>query len=143
MTLFDNSDNSLLGTLGNGANNYLLDTPRHLSGLLEVNTNGRNGRRAFNTSLFPEEILGELGDAKRRSFYGPGIENFDISLQKGFHLSDSKTLDFRLETFNAFNHTQFYGPAAVDGQVEDTANFGKIVSAAASRLIQLAVKYSF
>ena len=32
VTLFDNSDNSLLGTLGNGANNYLLDTPRNLPG---------------------------------------------------------------------------------------------------------------
>jgi hypothetical protein len=32
VTLFDNSDNSLLGTLGNGANNYLLDTPRYTPG---------------------------------------------------------------------------------------------------------------
>src|ERR1017187_10066161 len=42
VTLFDNSDNSLLGTLGNGANNYLLDTPQHLPGPLTINTNGRN-----------------------------------------------------------------------------------------------------
>jgi hypothetical protein len=27
VTLYDDSDNSLLGTLGNGINNYLLDTP--------------------------------------------------------------------------------------------------------------------
>jgi len=29
VTLFDDSDNSLLGTLGNGVNNYLLDTPNY------------------------------------------------------------------------------------------------------------------
>ena len=143
VTLFDNSDNSLLGTLGNGANNYLLDTPQYLSGNLKINTNGRNGRPAFNTALFPEENLGQLGNAKRRVFYGPGINNFDMALQKGLRFAESKSIDLRLESFNTFNHTQFYGPAAVDGQVEDTQNFGKIVSAAAPRLVQLAAKFSF
>jgi hypothetical protein len=143
VTLFDNSDNSLLGTLGNGANNYLLDTPQYLPGPLKINTNGRNGRNAFNTALFREENLGELGNAKRRIFYGPGISNFDMTLQKGLRLADARFFEFRLEAFNAFNHTQFYGPASVDGQIEDTNNFGKIVSAAAPRLIQLAAKFSF
>ena len=45
VTLFDNSDRSLLGTLGNGVNNQLLDTPQLLSGPLEMNTNPRNGSR--------------------------------------------------------------------------------------------------
>jgi hypothetical protein len=143
VTLFDNSDNSLLGTLGNGANNYLLDTPQYLPGALNINTNGRNGRPAFNTALFPEENLGQLGNAKRRIFYGPGINNFDMALQKSLRFEESKSLDLRLESFNTFNHAQFYGPASVDGQVEDTQNFGKIVSAAAPRLVQLAAKFSF
>jgi hypothetical protein len=143
VTLFDNSDNSLLGTLGNGANNYLLDTPQYLPGVLKINTNGRNGRPAFNTALFPEENLGQLGNAKRRIFYGPGINNFDMALQKSLRFAESKSLDLRLESFNTFNHTQFYGPASVDGQVEDTQNFGKIVSAAPPRLVQLAAKFSF
>ena len=143
VTLFDNSDNSLLGTLGNGANNYLLDTPQYLPGPLKINTNGRTGRTAFNTALFPEENLGQLGNAKRRIFYGPGINNFDMALQKNLRFAEAKSLEFRLESFNTFNHTQFYGPASVDGQVEDTQNFGKIVSAASPRLVQLAAKFSF
>ncbi|MDW5264682.1 MULTISPECIES: carboxypeptidase regulatory-like domain-containing protein [Acidobacteriaceae] len=142
VTLFDNSDNSLLGTLGNGANNYLLDTPQHLPGTLKINTNGRNGRPAFNAALFPEENLGQLGNAKRRIFYGPGIENFDMTLQKGLRLADTKSLEFRAEAFNVFNHAQFYGPASVDGQREDPS-FGQIESAATPRLIQLAAKFSF
>jgi hypothetical protein len=142
VTLYDNSDNSLLGTLGNGVNNYLLDTPQYLPGPLKINTNGRNGRPAFNTALFPEENMGQLGNAKRRNFYGPGINNFDLTLQKLLRLSEAKSLEFRLEGFNAFNHAQFYGPASVAGQVEDP-NFGQIVSAAAPRLVQLAAKFSF
>ena len=143
VTLYDNSDNSLLGTLGNGANNYLLDTPQHLSGPLKINTNGRNGRPAFNTSLFPEEKIGQLGNAKRRVFYGPGINNFDLTLQKDVHLTEARSLEFRAEAFNAFNHSQFYGPASVDGQVDDTENFGHIVSAATPRLVQLVAKFNF
>jgi len=142
ITLFDNSDNSLLGTLGNGANNYLLDTPRQLPGSLQINTNGRNGRSAFNTALFPEELTGQLGNAKRRGFYGPGIENFDLTLQKNLRLTEAKALEFRVEAFNAFNHAQFYGPASVDGQEED-AHFGDIDGAATPRLVQIAAKFAF
>jgi hypothetical protein len=142
VTLFDNTDNSLLGTLGNGANNYLLDTPQYLPGALQINRNGRNGRPAFNTSLFPEETLGQLGNARRRNFYGPGIENFDMTLQKNLRLTEARSLEFRGEAFNAFNHAQFYGPASVDGQREDPS-FGQIESAAAPRLMQLAAKFIF
>jgi len=143
VTLYDNSDNSLLGTLGNGANNYLLDTPQHLTGPLRLNTNGRNGRAAFNTALFPEETLGQLGNAKRRVFHGPGTDNLDLALRKAIRLTDGRSLHFGLEAFNAFNHAQFDGPASVNGQAEDTGNFGKIVSVASPRLIQLTANFSF
>jgi len=47
VTLYDDSDSSLLATLGNGVNNSLLDTPEFTPGPLEINTNPRNGRPAF------------------------------------------------------------------------------------------------
>jgi len=142
VTLYDNSDNSLLGTLGNGANNYLLDTPRFTPGPLQLNHNGRNGSPAFNTALFSEETRGVLGNAKRRIFHGPGIENLDATLEKHVVLPHGSELTARVEAFNALNHAQFYGPASVDGQIEDR-NFGQIVSAAAPRLLQLVVKINF
>jgi hypothetical protein len=142
VTLYDNSDNSLVGTLGNGANNYLLDTPQYRQGSFKINTNGRNGRPAFDTSLFTEETLGQLGNAKRRIFYGPGINNFDLTIRKDVRLAEARSLELRVEVFNAFNHAQFYGPASVDGQIENPT-FGAIVSAAAPRLMQLAAKFSF
>jgi hypothetical protein len=123
-------------------NNYLLDTPQYLPGPLNIHTNGRNGKPAFNTSLFPEENLGQLGNARRRVFYGPGINNFDLTFQKNVRLTESKSMQFRAEAFNAFNHAQFYGPASVDGHIEDP-NFGRTVSAAAPRLVQLAAKFTF
>jgi len=142
VTLADDSDRSLLGTLGNGVNNQLLDTPQVTSGPLQINTNPRNGQPAFNTSLFAPETLGQLGNAARRIFHGPGIENFDMQISKTVRLGESRTFDIRVEAFNVFNHAQFYGAAAVDGEINDP-NFGKVVSAAAPRLIQAALKFHF
>lgn len=82
------------------------------------------------------------GNAKRRIICGPGINNFDRTLQKSVALTGAKSLESRMEAFNAFNHAQFYGPASVDGQVEDP-NFGQIVSDQAPHLLQLVAKFSF
>jgi hypothetical protein len=144
VTLLDDSDNSLLGTLGNGVNNYLLDTPQYHGAPLNLNTNPRNGRPEFNKTpaAFTTEALGQLGNVPRRFFYGPGINNLDMTLTKVLKVTESKSFEFRLEAFNAFNHAQFYGPAAVDGEVNDP-HFGEVVSAAAPRLVQIAVKFSF
>jgi hypothetical protein len=142
VTLFDDSDRSLLGTLGNGVNNQLLDTPEYLGGPLNINTNPRNGKPEFNPSAFSLEALGQLGNAARRSFHGPGIENFDMQISKTVRITETKSFDIRVEAFNVFNHAQFYGPSSVDGEVNDS-NFGSVVSAAAPRLVQLAVKFHF
>jgi hypothetical protein len=142
VTLADDSDRSLLGTFGNGVNNELLDTPRMMPGPIEINTNPRDGRPEFNTSLFAPETLGQLGDAARRFFHGPGIDNFDIEISKTIPITESKSFDMRVEAFNVFNHAQFYGPSAVDGEMNDPT-FGSVVSAAAPRLLQLAVKVHF
>jgi hypothetical protein len=144
VTLLDDSDNSLLGTLGNGVNNYLLDTPEYHGAPLDINTNPRNGRPEFNNTpaAFTTETLGQLGNVPRRFFYGPGISNFDLALTKILKVTESKTFEFRLEAFNAFNHAQFYGAAAVDGEVNDP-HFGEVVSAASPRLVQLAAKFIF
>jgi hypothetical protein len=145
VTLLDDSDNSLLGTLGNGINNYLLDTPEYHGAPLDINTNPRNGRPEFNHSpaAFTTETPGQLGNVPRRFFYGPGINNFDMTLSKLLQITESKSFEFRVEAFNVFNHAQFYGAAAVDGEVNNDPHFGQVVSAAAPRLVQIAVKFAF
>ena len=142
ITLFNNNDTSLLGTIPNGINNDGVDTPDVTSGPLDLNLNPRNGRPAFNTALFSLPALGQIGTAARRFFYGPGIENLDVALLKNIHLSESRSLQFRVEGFNIFNHAQFYGPAAVNGNIS-SPNFGQVVSAASPRLLQLAAKLYF
>lgn len=142
VTLYNNNDTSLLGSIPNGINNNGVDTPNFVPGDLQINTNPRNGKAEFNTSLFGLPELGQRGTASRRFFGGPGIDNLDLALLKDVRLKESKSLQFRFEAFNAFNHAQFYGPAAVNGNISSPL-FGHVVSAAAPRIIQLGAKFSF
>ena len=142
VTLAVHGDNSLQGSTPNGVNNHSLDLPDYTPGDLKLNRDPRNGQEYFNTSLYTENALGTPGSASRRSFYGPGAVNFDLALLRAFRVSETKTLQFRLETFNTFNHAQFFGPAAVNGDF-GTGTFGQVVKAAPPRLMQLALKFTF
>jgi Carboxypeptidase regulatory-like domain len=142
VTLYNNDDTSLIGSMPNGINNNGVDTPSYTSGNLRVNHDPRNGKPAFNTGLIAIPAMGGMGTARRRFFYGPGMENFDISLEKRVSLGESRSLLFRAEAFNVFNRAQFFGPDAVQGN-PDSANFGKIINAGAPRQMQLVAKFSF
>ena len=142
VTLKSNGDNSLMGSIPNGVNNFSLDLPDYGGLPLSLNGNPRNGLPYFNTAAFTENALGTPGNASRRSFYGPGMFNFDLALEKSFQFSESKALQFRVETFNTFNHTQFFGAAAVNGNINSPL-FGQVVKAAPPRLMQAAVKFTF
>ncbi|HTW59206.1 MAG TPA: carboxypeptidase regulatory-like domain-containing protein [Terriglobales bacterium] len=142
VTLLNYGDNSLLGAEPNGINNYGVDEPQYTPGPLKLNSNPRNGRAYFNTSLFSLQPLGTPGDARRRFFYGPGLDNYDMALIKAVPMNESRSLQFRLEGFNVFNHAQFFGSASVNGNI-NSPTFGEVVSAASPRLMQAAVKLIF
>ncbi|MEO8098225.1 MAG: carboxypeptidase regulatory-like domain-containing protein [Acidobacteriota bacterium] len=142
VTLHADVDNSLQGSVPNGVNNHSLDLPDMAMGALNLNQNPRNGLEYFNTGLFTENALGTPGSASRRSFYGPGAFNSDLALLRVFRISETKALQFRLETFNTFNHTQFFGPAAVNGDFS-SVTFGQVVQASPPRRSQVALKFTF
>jgi hypothetical protein len=142
VTMATEGDNSLQGSQPNGVNLKSLDLPDVTLGSLNLNSNPRNGLPYFNTMRFGPSALGTPGNASRRFFYGPGMSNFDLALLRNFRLSESKTLQFRLETFNTLNHTQFFGPAAINGD-SDSALFGRAVKTAPPRLMQVALKFTF
>jgi hypothetical protein len=70
------------------------------------------------------------------------MNNFDLGLLKNLRLTEGKSLQFRIEAFNTFNHAQFFGPQSVDGNINSTS-FGQVVSAAPPRLVQIAAKFLF
>jgi hypothetical protein len=136
--IWENDDNSMLGTSGVGQGNDI-DEPNRAPGSLNFQ-NPRSGQPHFNTSLFSVEKVGQLGNSSRRFFGGPGWNNFDLSLTKDVRLTESKSLQFRAEFFNAWNHAQFGSP---QGQISNNPTFGVITGANSPRIGQVAMKFFF
>jgi hypothetical protein len=142
----EQDDRSLLGTNSTGPTGSGVDEPNFTPGPLKI-SNPRNENLAatplqnpyFNTSLFTQEPLGQLGTANRRFFHGPGINNWDMGLFKDLKLTESKSLEFRAEFFSVFNHAQFTNPS---GNFIDSA-FGFVTNAGGERIGQLAIKFLF
>jgi hypothetical protein len=143
VTMINNRDNSLIGTNPNGVNNSSIDEPDWNGSALKLNRNPRTRSNGyFDAGAFNMNAPGTPGTAKRRFFHGPGADNYDMALAKSLNLTESKSLLIRVEAFNVFNHAQFNGPSAVDGNIGSTT-FGNVIGAAASRVLQGAVKFNF
>jgi hypothetical protein len=80
-----------------------------------------------------------FGNSGRNILRGPGRNNFDLSVGRTFKIAEAKTIEFRSEFFNAFNHAQFFNP---DHNGFDT-NFGQITQARDPRILQFALKFYF
>ena len=96
----------------------------------------RTVTRWFNTAAFAQPAAGALGNLGRNTERGPGVNNLDLALFKNFNLGMGARLQFRLESFNVFNHTQFAG---VSTNIAAT-NFGVVTSARPARINQLGVQ---
>jgi hypothetical protein len=142
VTLLNNNDTSLLGSIPNGINNNGVDTPAWTGSSISLNRNPRGGAPVFDASQFSLPNLGTQGNARRRFFSGPGIVNCDATLSRSLLVKDNRALEFRAEAFNLFNHAQFFGPAAVQGNLS-SSSFGQAISAMPPRLAQLALRYRF
>jgi hypothetical protein len=79
------------------------------------------------------------GNAARDAIILPGLFNWNISLFKNFSFTEKVKFQFRLETFNTFNHTEFN---AIDNGFND-GNFGQVTGAYDPRTLQLGGKLSF
>ena len=137
--LSETDDNSLSGT-------FLapVDVPSYADNgsKLYVDRNPRHGNPYFNPNYFVQEPLGQIGNAMRRFFVGPGLNNSNLALLKDTKISETKEVQFRAETFNVFNHAQFNNPS---GNFNNTGQggFGYVTSARDPRIMQVALKFLF
>jgi len=93
----------------------------------------------FNRAAFRQPAAGALGNLGRNTLRGPGVNNLDLALFKNFSVTRGVRLQFRLESFNVFNHTQFN---AVSTNLT-AANFGVVTGARPARINQLGLKVLF
>jgi len=102
-------------------------------------SNLRSADRYFDTSAFTPAAFGTFGNCGRNNVIGPGTTNFDLAAMKLIKFTESRSLEFRAETFNLFNTVNFDLP----NRFAFTPNFGKVFSAGPARQIQFAIKFMF
>ena len=109
----------------------------------------------FDTSVFSQpacltgpDCYGTLGHNLVR---GPGRDDWNLSLNKNFVLSESRgsRIEFRAESFNTWNHTQFEGDYNNGGinanycAAGPNCSFGVVSKAFDPRVFQLGLKLIF
>jgi len=70
-------------------------------------------REWYNTHMFTLPAFGTLGDAPRGALRGPGLADWDLSINKDTAvpwLGKKGIAEFRAEFFNIVNHTNFNFP---------------------------------
>jgi hypothetical protein len=94
----------------------------------------------FNLLAFTTPPAGEFGDAGRDTIPGPFQIGLNTSLNRAFRFGESRRqLQFRLSATNALNHvyiTSF-------GTTVNSATYGLPTAAAATRTVQLLLRFSF
>ena len=93
----------------------------------------------FDTSVFSLPALYTFGNAPRNALIEPGLQEFDLSLQKEIPITEAAKLQFRAEAYNLLNRANFNLP----NRIAFTPNFGSISSAQDSRQLQFALKLIF
>jgi hypothetical protein len=104
----------------------------------------------FNPAAFASPAPGSFGNFRRNSIYGPGIDNWNMSLFKNFIFTENMRIQLRFEAYNIFNHTQW---ANVNNGLSSPVNgtsfaatpgaSGQITSARDPRQLQLGGKFYF
>ena len=110
-------------------------------------TTGNGVPYLINTSCFTRPGIGNIGNMRRNSVRLPGLVVTDLAVFKNFQMTEKTTLQFRWETYNLFNHTNFKD---IDGNMrfnadgsQTNSNFGAPISAAPPRIMQGSLRFSF
>ncbi|HXU22283.1 MAG TPA: carboxypeptidase-like regulatory domain-containing protein [Verrucomicrobiae bacterium] len=97
-----------------------------------------------------------FGNSGRINYIGPSTNNFDMSIFKNFAMSktnEARKLQFRFESYNTFNHTEF--TTLSTGLTTNTANvpftqgggnnttFGRFTATQPARILSLGLKFLF
>ncbi len=112
---------------------------------------GSFGPLLYNPAAFGAPTGLTFGNVGRDTLYLPSRLNFDFGLSKRFTFTERTGLDFKWETFNLFNHTQF-GTCASGGGCSSpintafsvgSANFLHLVHAHDPRRMQFGLQLYF
>ena len=94
------------------------------------------------TCAFGVPAPNAFGTESNGAVRGPGYLNVDMSAFKDFHITESQSVGFRFDAFNAFNIVSYGNP---DTNINDS-NFGNVSlqgTRSTERHLQFSARYSF
>jgi outer membrane receptor protein involved in Fe transport len=99
-----------------------------------------DGSAPFQGQVFFHPGPGTVGTLQRRMFSGPWASNLDFGIQKRTRITETQSIEIRMESTNIFNHPTWF----VGDQNIDSTTFGRITSTFfGRRLIQFGAYYRF
>jgi len=119
----------------------------NITGDAKVGDGGQN--RWFDPTVFSKPSVGTFGDLKRNALRGPHYWRSDASLFKTFRFTESKELEFRVESVNLFNHVNLDQPDSFIGNPASPNSHAGVISNSAygggdpTRNFQFALKFKF
>ena len=135
----------------NRANQYLKANVAHRSlahwygtgpSATPCTTAGSTVNSLGNDCAFGVPALNAFGTSHNGSLRSPGYFNADMSAFKDFHITESQSVGFRFDAFNAFNIVSYGNP---DSGITD-GNFGNVSlqgTRSTERHLQFSAKYTF
>jgi len=124
-------------------------------------TGSLNPYNRLNASDFALPLVGSIGlESGVNYLTGPGINNWDLSIQKEFSIKERVHFQFRCDAFNVWNHTQFNGinssltastltsafsniAVNPDGSINNKNGFGSVSGARDPRILMTMIKIRF
>jgi hypothetical protein len=100
----------------------------------------------YDPCAFSNPAFGVYGNLGRHTLVGPSFNNVDFSLLKSTDFAENKSIQFRAEFFNIFNHPNFANPspAVFDARGNRVPTAGLITSTVGiARTIQFGLKLVF
>lgn len=140
-----NAINNISGTHYPGGTNY--ERPNVVPGCdPNVVPGGRTRFEWFNTACYSLPALGTFGDSGPYTIVGPGLFTVDLGIHRNFTIKEKARLQFRWETFNTTNHTNFdLGASAYTAPVVavGSPSAGVLSKQFSNRVMQVAMKLIF
>ena len=103
----------------------------------------RNINHWFDPGCFKVPAPGTLGNSGTRILEGPGYNNQNISIAKTFAITERFRFTFTASASDAFNHPNFYLPAANISVPGSVGVVSSMVDGAASRQVELRGRLEF
>lgn len=123
-------------------------------------TGSNNPFQRLNGLAFAPPVAGSRGlESGVNYLTNPGVNNWDMSVQKTIAVQEKVSLRMRLDAFNVFNHTQFSGinsnlsfnqagvpqnlPFNSSGALVNANGFGTVNGARDPRILQISLRAAF